>query len=287
MVIDNILHKRGSGVSRTYLIPEDPDKIHVSDTQDISSNSNNNLLTENIILEETNLEQSTQEDTDVNHDNILHEIRSFKKFQAEVESKLCLLDNTIITGKGVKEITNDSSGFIVNVLKDRISSLVNELKSKDAITEYLTKQLLLSNSKKSQMKNDGDKSFYGNESSEKSNMDKDKAIEQKKKIVIRGDSILNEIQEKGMSKNYRVKVNNFPGGTSATILENIDQLVKSKPDCQIVHAGTNNLANGTNLLNQTKKIIKQVKKVSQNTKIVFSSIIIRKDRKISTKRFHR
>ena len=131
------------------------------------------------------------------------------------------------------------------------------------------------------------KSFYGNESSEKSNMDKDKAIEQKKKIVIRGDSILNEIQEKGMSKNYRVKVNNFPGGTSATILENIDQLVKSKPDCQIVHAGTNNLANGTNLLNQTKKIIKQVKKVSQNTKIVFSSIIIRKDRKISTKRFHR
>ena len=157
MVIDNILHKSGSGVSRTYLIPEDPDKIHVSDTQDISSNSNNNLLTENIILEETNLEQSTQEDTDVNHDNILHEIRSFKKFQAEVESKLCLLDNTIITGKGVKGITNDSSGFIVNVLKDRISSLVNELKSKDAITEYLTKQLLLSNSKKSQMKNDGDK----------------------------------------------------------------------------------------------------------------------------------
>ena len=287
MVIDNILHKSGSGASRTYLIPEDPDKIHVSDTQDISSNSNNNLLTENIILEETNLEQSTQEDTDVNHDNILHEIRSFKKFQAEVESKLCLLDNTIITGKGVKEITNDSSGFIVNVLKDRISSLENELKSKDAITEYLTKQLLSSNSKKSQMKNDGDKSFYGNESSEESNMDKDKAIEQKKKIVIRGDSILNEIQEKGMSKNYRVKVNNFPGGTSATILENIDQLVKSKPDCQIVHAGTNNLANGTNLLNQTKKIIKQVKKVSQNTKIVFSSIIIRKDRKISTKRFHR
>ena len=26
MVIDNILHERGSGVSRTYLIPEDPDK---------------------------------------------------------------------------------------------------------------------------------------------------------------------------------------------------------------------------------------------------------------------
>ena len=82
-----------------------------------------------------------------------------------------------------------------------------------------------------------------------------------------------------MSRNYRVKVNNFSRSTSSTILENIDQLVKSKPDCLIVHAGTNDLANGTNLLNQVKKIVKQVKKVSQNTKIVFSSIIIRKDRK--------
>ena len=154
MVIDNILHESGSGVSRTYLIPEDPDKILVPDTQGISSNSNNNLLTENIILEETNLEQSIQEDTNVNHDNIFNEIRSFKKFQAEVESKLCLLEDTIIAGKEAKEITNDSSGLIVNVLKDRISSLENELKSKDAIIEYLTKQLLSPNSKKSQMKND-------------------------------------------------------------------------------------------------------------------------------------
>ena len=36
---------------------------------------------------------------------------------------------------------------------------------------------------------------------------------------------------------------------------------------------------GTTLLNQAKKLVKQVKKVSQNTKIVFSSIIIQKDRK--------
>ena len=63
MVIDNILHESRSGVSRTYLIPGDTDKILVPDTQGISNNSNNNLLTENIILEETYLKQSTQEDT--------------------------------------------------------------------------------------------------------------------------------------------------------------------------------------------------------------------------------
>ena len=96
------------------------------------------MLTENIVLEEANLEQSTQEDTNVNDDNILNEIKSF---QAEVESKLCLLEHTIIVGKGTsKEITNDSSRFIINVFKDRTSSsLKNELKSKDAITEYLRK----------------------------------------------------------------------------------------------------------------------------------------------------
>ena len=109
------------------------------------------MLTENIILEEINLEQSIQEDTKLNHDNILNEIKSFKKIQVEVESKLYLLEDTIIAGKEAKEIINDSSGFIVNVLKDRISSLENELKSKDAIIEYQTKQLLSSNSKKSQM----------------------------------------------------------------------------------------------------------------------------------------
>ena len=81
MVIDNILYESGSGVSRTYLTPEDPDKIFVPDMQDISSNSNNNLLTENIILGETNLEQSAQKVTNVNHDNLLNEIKSFKNFR--------------------------------------------------------------------------------------------------------------------------------------------------------------------------------------------------------------
>ena len=88
MVIDNILHENGSGVSRTYLIPKDPDKILVPDTQGISSNSNNNLLTENIILEETNLEQSIHEDTNVNHDNILNEIRSFRRKLSEGRKKI-------------------------------------------------------------------------------------------------------------------------------------------------------------------------------------------------------
>ena len=121
----------------------------------------------------------------------------------------------------------------------------NELKSKDAIIEYLTKQLLSPNSKKSQMRNDKcnlnetfnvDKPFYDNESSDESIMNKYKTIEQKKRVAVTGGSMFSGIDEKGMSKNYRVKVNKFPGGTSVAILENIDQLVKCKPDCPIACA---------------------------------------------------
>ena len=82
-----------------------------------------------------------------------------------------------------------------------------------------------------------------------------------------------------MSKNYRVKVNNFLGATSATILENIYQLVKRKPDRLKVNTGKNDLANRTIRLNQAKKIVTEIKKKSQNTKLNFSSIIIQKDRK--------
>ena len=40
-----------------------------------------------------------------------------KKFQKEVESKLCLLEDIIIAGKEAKEITNDSLGLVVNVFE--------------------------------------------------------------------------------------------------------------------------------------------------------------------------
>ena len=58
-----------------------------------------NLLTKNIIPEETNLEQLTQADMNVNHDNVLNEIKSLKEYKADVESKLCLLEDANIAGK--------------------------------------------------------------------------------------------------------------------------------------------------------------------------------------------
>ena len=91
--------------------------------------------------------------------------------------------------------------------------------------------------------------------------------------------MLNDIHERGLSKQQQVKIQNFPGGTSETILDVVDTLVTDKPDCIIVHAGTNDITKGINSLNSVKKIVKKVKQTSPNTKVVFSSLITRKDKK--------
>ena len=52
-----------------------------------------------------------------------------------------------------------------------------------------------------------------------------------------------------------------------------------KPGCLLMHVGTNDLTNNVNLLNSVKKMVKKVKNSSPNTKLVFSSVILRKDKK--------
>ena len=47
------------------------------------------------------------------------------------------------------------------------------------------------------------------------------------RVIITGDSLLNGMNEKGPSKNNRVKIKNFPGGVKETILEEIEELAKT------------------------------------------------------------
>ena len=61
-----------------------------------------------------------------------------------------------------------------------------------------------------------------------------------------------------------------------TILNEFEELLKSKPDSLIVHARTNGIAKGRNVLTNAKKILKKVKKSSQETKAVFSGLLFEK-----------
>ena len=90
--------------------------------------------------------------------------------------------------------------------------------------------------------------------------------------------MVNDISEKGLSINHKVKIVNFPGGTSEKILEKLDDIIKEQPDDLIVHVGTNDLTNNINLLTNVKKIFNKVSKESPSTSTAFSSIINRKDK---------
>ena len=90
--------------------------------------------------------------------------------------------------------------------------------------------------------------------------------------------MVNGISEKGLSVNHKVKIVNFPGGTSEKILEKLDDIIKEQPEDLIVHVGTNDLTNNVNLLTNVKKNFNKVSKESPSTSIAFSSIINLKDK---------
>ena len=142
---------------------------------------------------------------------------------------------------------------VVDLLKDRILSLENELKQKDTVIKFLTKKLVENNYQLVSKGINANISLIQSNDSEESgndcNMIKNSCNgtnEQFKKrnITIVGDSLLNCIHEKGLSKNQSVKVNNIPGGTIDAILDKLDYFLKNKPDGLIVHAGTNDITKG-------------------------------------------
>ena len=77
--------------------------------------------------------------------------------------------------------------------------------------------------------------------------------------IITAESLLNGINEKGLSKDTHVKVKKFPGETTETIFEEAEQLVKNNLHTLTDHAETNDLTKGKSLLNNVKKDIKSVK----------------------------
>ena len=102
------------------------------------------------------------------------------------------------------------------------------------------------------------------------------------KTVVTGDSMLNGVIEKGLLRSHNVKVKNYPGATSEDILNKIDELLKFKPDCLLVQVETNDLTN--NVIIWLKKWSEKMKSSSPNAKLVFSNVILRKDKKDISKK---
>ena len=105
----------------------------------------------------------------------------------------------------------------------------------------------------------------------------------KSNVIIIGDSVLNNINSRGLSSSNKVSASNFPSATSEDILDEIEDTLKTHPDTLIVHAGTNDLTKNINTLRSVKKLCEKAKRIPPDTKIVFSNVIYQKDRRNTNK----
>ena len=201
----------------------------------------------------------------------LKEIETMKNFTKSVEKKfeetenfftsLSVNNHSLGTPEKGKESEREYP-LVVELLKSRESTSEKKLAEKDAIIDFLLNQKVhneIDNTrfiiKVSNSDIQSDKKTTNSNIKNSNNEEK----QQKKKIVVTGDSMLNDMNEKRLSKSHNVKVVNYPGATSEEILDKIDDLLKVKPGCLLVHVGTNDLMNNVKLLNSFKKMVKKRK----------------------------
>ena len=94
-------------------------------------------------------------------------------------------------------------------------------------------------------------------------------------IEIISDSILNNINPRGISRTDDVKVLNHPNATSEDLKDFINLTIGRKPDAIIVRIGTNDVTQeiGTNVNQNT--IMNRITKKTSDSKVFISSVLMR------------
>ena len=176
-------------------------------------------------------------------------------------------------------------------MKNRISELEPQIIEKDAVINFLSNQLvnknLSGNCSVNKTVNDHNNSFQERVDNIVSNnvplVQHDYNKKEKSNAIIIGDSMLNNINSRGLSSSNKVSVSNFPGATSEDILDEIEDTLKTHPDTLIVYAGINDLTKNINTLRSVKKLCEKAKRISPDTKIAFPNIIYQKDKRNTDK----
>ena len=252
------------------------DSVIVPETQEDSSVEDTSIT---VVVEETQTAIDDQQST-VTILALIEKLQSsfeaVEKRFVKIEDHLIGLSQPVIPDLGTQ---NTQNSFYTDLLKNRISELEKQVEHKNAVIDFLSAQII----SKPRDSRSNSRNNYDNDVLNKSKY-KDPPLEQSndqetKDVIVVGDSMLNNINCRGLSKSKKVEVLNFSGATSADIADKMDDILEEKPKSVIVHVGTNDLTNDINLLNNVKKIVKKTKKKSPSTKLCFSDIIVRKDKK--------
>ena len=230
MIGKGLIEKQGERQNLSYIIPEQCG-INITDTQeDTSARKPQQETGETVISpqEENAQQEIAANDTSSNTESgamglVMKDISSLKNFQSTVEKKLFDLERALILQQTIGNSSNichnetgnenGKSDFIFNLLKNRIANLEDEISKKDAIIDHLTNQLFnVSHNNKNNLQKDDDNNGKNSKSThDKTSSQGNGERNDKKKVVVTGDSLLNGINERVLSKPHKVNVQNFPG----------------------------------------------------------------------------
>ena len=241
-----------NGKDSYRIIAKDDTTILAPDTQSTELESSDCILETECrqIINETAVENPTSNNEAVE--------KLFKDFVKSVENRLLAIEDRLIRANlDVKSVENSSEEKYIcfKILTNQVSEL-----EKQIFISFLTKQLANNNINHQDSPANTDKIRHNCRNFEElnSSCDNDVPLEQcnekrskkRENVIIIGDSMLNNINSRGLSKSKKVTVINHSGATSDVIEEELEATVKenSKINTLIVHAGTNNLTNDINTL---------------------------------------
>ena len=227
--------------------------ILVTDTQANNLDKRNDGNT--IILEESTTNIIEHRDENISALIVQSHIQYIEKRFHNLKDQVIGLQNVNLP-RNIENPTTSENGLYVDLLKSRISELENPLMEKNAVISYLTTQLVVKTAVNQNSRNiDHKKEAQISNSDEVNDVPVEMCNKKYKNVVIIGDSLLNNINGRGLSKSKKVDVLNISGATSDDIVDKIDDAKEGKPESLIVPVGTNDLPNNVNLLNNVKIIV--------------------------------
>ena len=103
---------------------------------------------------------------------------------------------------------------------------------------------------------------------------------ERKKILVVGDSMLNGIQEDRIRSNkIDLSLKYISGAKVSDITKKLDVCFSNKPDCVILHVGTNNAPNmpSNEIIDEILSVKHHIEKELPFSKVIISSPIVRTD----------
>ena len=250
----------------TVLAP-DTQEITMKDIHEENSNTT-------VAIEDTQVSSEQQQrNSDYDIAALMEKFRSsldlIEKRFLKIEDNLIGLSYSKSTvNSNSRDISNDN--FYTGLLKNRISELEKQLADKNAMIEFLSAQIISKPPDKTRKdssdnyrhrSNDNDSLVTNGNNQEDASDEKSNNDGRTKETIPIGDSMLNNVNSRGLSKSKNVEVINFPGATSTDIVENIDEILENQqPKSLIAHVGINDLTDDVNLLHNVKKNSKQNEK---------------------------